>query len=115
MLMLLNGFNNISLSGNITHGYNKAGEMFTIHYMSCEGEEKQMGWINHRDYLLFTLVVLPAKDVVQKFVLFDEEFSVGNPPQKEYFYGLKGSTDAKISGQFLEDYNGVTFRTESLA
>ena len=44
LITLLNGFSNISLSGNITHAYNVAGEMYTIHYMSCVGEEKFMGW-----------------------------------------------------------------------
>ena len=59
LLFFLNGFSNISLSGNITHSYNQPGQMFTIHYMTCEGEENLMGWINAKDYVLFTTVLTP--------------------------------------------------------
>ena len=90
LVMLVNGWSNLSLSGNITHAYNDAGEMYTVHYMSCLGEEVQMGWVDGKDYVLFTAIVMPVPNLLQKFHLY-ESYSVDYPSGYNYFYGLKGS------------------------
>lgn len=58
--MLLNGFNNLTLSGNITHHYIDESDMYVIHYMSDVGEENFMGWDKNKDYLTFTTVIMPS-------------------------------------------------------
>ena len=37
LVFFVNGFSNLSLSGNITHSYISQAQMFVIHYMSHEG------------------------------------------------------------------------------
>ena len=114
LLTIVNGFSNISLSGNITHSFNSGGEMFTVHYMSCVGEEAEMGWKNKKDFILFTMLVLPGKNTIQKFHLYEHFFHIDNPAGVNYFYGYKGSSDDEISGRFIENYDGISFQVESL-
>ena len=114
LLFFVNGFSNMSLSGNITHAYNLDGKMFTVHYMSCLGESEEMGWMNGKDYVLFTTVLVPIENMVQKFHLYTNEFFLENPDGIEYFYGFKGSSDDQIKGRFISNYNGVTFQADKL-
>lgn len=44
MLMFLNGFNNLSLSGGVTYSYQDGADIYTVHYMSKVGEKMNMGW-----------------------------------------------------------------------
>lgn len=44
MLFFLNGWNNLTISGNVTHSYQVGADVYTIHYMSCEGEMSNMGY-----------------------------------------------------------------------
>lgn len=44
MLMFLNGFNNLTKSGGVTHSYQDGADVYTVHYMSKEGEGMFMGW-----------------------------------------------------------------------
>ena len=68
-----------------------------------------MGWVEKRDFILFTMLVLPKDNVIQKFHVYEQFFYAENPPGISYFYGLKGSSDDEISGKFIENYDGVTF------
>ena len=73
-----------------------------------------MGWLRKTDYLLFTIVIVPKEYVIQKFHLYEESFSAKNPPHRAYFYGIKGSSDDQIVGQFVSDYDGVTFEATQI-
>lgn len=53
--------------------------MYTIHYMSCVGEEKYMGWQKGKDYVLFTAMVVPVENLVQKFHLYTPSYEVNKP------------------------------------
>ena len=53
--------------------------MFTVHYMTCVGKEEKMGWIEKRDFLLFTFIIAPRANVIQKFYLYNHTFNVENP------------------------------------
>ena len=99
LVYFLNGFSNLSLSGNITHAYNLDGQMYTVHYMSCVGEDAEMGWNNTKDYLLFTALVMPTEKNVIKFKLY-EEYAVDYPSDYRYFYGIKGIESPAFSGHF---------------
>lgn len=50
-----------------------------------------MGWREDKDYLLYTLMIAPVQNLVQKFRLSNKRFSLDYPPGYQYFYGIKGS------------------------
>lgn len=50
-----------------------------------------MGYREGEDYLLYTLVVVPYKYMIQKFKLLEKSFSIDYPKGFKYFYGLKGT------------------------
>ncbi len=93
MLMFLNGFNNQSLSGGVTYSYQDGADIFTVHYMSKVGEKMSMGWQEGQDYLLYTIVIVPTENAVQKFRLLGKTFSLDYPKGIKYFYGIKGSLE----------------------
>lgn len=51
-----------------------------------------MGW-QETDYLYFTVLVVPMKNLVQKFKINDTIYKVDFKDKSKYFYGIKGSTD----------------------
>lgn len=111
LVFFLNGFSNISLSGNITHSFIDEMKMYVIHYMSCIGEEGKMGWIKGKDYVLFTAVVVSRYRKEQKFHLY-ESFSLDYVKDHQYFYGIKGVVAEKFDGAFSGKPNGMTFHVE---
>lgn len=81
------------MSGNITHSYQEGDHIYTVHYMSCVGEAGNMGWREEEDYLYFMLLLVPVENLVQKFKLPKNSYSIDYPTGHKYFYGIKGSTD----------------------
>ncbi len=69
LIFFINGFSNISLSGNITHAY-ITDQMFVIHYMGCLDEEAERGWKKGIDYVVFTTMIVPTERKIQKFHLY---------------------------------------------
>lgn len=92
LIFFLNGFNNFKLSGNVTHSYQEGADVYTVHYMSCAGESNYMGWNESEDYLIFTLMIVPITNLVQKFKVANTTFNQEYPANYRYFYGIKGST-----------------------
>lgn len=114
LLFFLNGWNNLSLSGNITHGYQNGADMYTVHYMTCDGEMYDMGWHENIDYLWFKLVVVPNEMMVQKFKLNEKLYSLDFKPNLKYFYGIKGTLSNQFVGSFYERHGGIAFKAENL-
>lgn len=72
LLFFLNGWNNLSMSGNVTHSYQFGDNVCTVHYMSHEGEHNYMGWREGKDVLLYTIVYAPKINTLQKFKLAEK-------------------------------------------
>lgn len=59
-------------------------------------------------------MIAPVTNLVQKFKLTKNSFSLDHPKGFKYFYGLKGSTDEEFAGSFKERLGGVIFKAENL-
>ena len=110
MLLYLNGFSRMNLSGNITYLYIHDAQMYTVHYMSGAHNLPDMGW--GKGFILYTAFFIRNntcdKCIAKQYFHIKNTQSI-TPTDGSKFYGFKGYSGNEFKGEFVGYGDDVAF------
>lgn len=96
--------------------------MYTIHYMTGQGEHNEQGWKPKRDFINFRWILYPKYQfgykscgaVYETSLMDDFFFNCDKKGIDGYFFGLMGAGGANFIGEFSMSRTGFSFHVEKI-